>query len=259
MRRSPLAFVLPALVHLLAVPRGLSADWIRYDTERATALFEEGVLSSDEMARFSRLVDAGIGHIESYLRTAAGPEGLRTGRIIYRVGDTVPYSTTRGRTVHLPLERVRSDSAPYLHETVHVLVPCPHRSVWLAEGFASYVESHVSATFGGYDAHVFSRTGNRGVDGEAARWLAREGGRAVLPYIGAPGQPPEMLRERRRVAAPFYVMSQSFTKFLVERLGLERVLGSVMSREPEQALERSSGQPVEAWKAEWLASIGAGA
>ncbi len=257
MRRSPFAFVLPVLV--FAVPRGLSADWIRYDSERATVLFEDGALSSDEMARFSRLVDAGIGHIESYLRTAAGPDGLRTGRIIYRVGDTVPYATTRGRTVHLPLERVRSDSAPYLHETVHVLVPSPHGSVWLAEGFASYVESHVSESFGGYDAHVFSRTGNRGVDGEAARWLARDGGRSVLPYIGAPGQPPEMTRERRRVAAPFYVMSQSFTRFLVARLGLERVLALVMSREPELALERASGRPAQAWKAEWLAAIDAGA
>ena len=113
---------------------------------------------------------------------------------MYRVGASLPYSMTRGRTVSLMLERVRSDSAPYLHETVHVLVPSPNRSVWLSEGFASYVESYVSENIGGYDARVFTKTGNRGVDTEAARWLGREAGRTVLPWVGTPGEPPEMHR-----------------------------------------------------------------
>jgi hypothetical protein len=166
---------------------------------------------------------------------------------------------TRGRTVSLMLERVRSDSAPYLHETVHVLVPSPNRSVWLREGFASYVESYVSENIGGYDAHVFVKTGNRGVDGEAARWLTREAGRTVLPWVGTPGEPPEMLEERRRVAAPFYVLSQSFAKFLVQRVGLGPLIGVVSARDPEAALARVSGRTVEDWKADWLRTLPAGA
>jgi hypothetical protein len=154
---------------------------------------------------------------------------------------------------------VRSDSAPYLHETVHVLVPAPHRSAWLTEGFASFVESYVSENIGGYDAHVFNRTGNRGVDREAARWLTRERGRAVLPYVGARGEPPEMREERRSVAAPFYVLAQSFSKFLVERMGLGSVIRVVSSGDPEAALARLSGRTVEAWKADWLRSLPAGA
>jgi len=50
----------------------------------------------------------GIADVESYLRPAA-PEGLREGRIVYRVLDDLPYSMTRGRTVSLMLERVRSE------------------------------------------------------------------------------------------------------------------------------------------------------
>lgn len=232
------------------------ASAIQIETPRATVYVEDGALTEGEAARFSRLVDQGIADIESYLRPAA-PAGLRRGRIVYRVLDRLPYSMTRGRTVSLTLDRVRSDSAPYLHETVHVLVPAPHRSLWLSEGFASFVESHVSETMGGYDSRVFSRTGNGGVDGEAARWLSRDIGRAVLPYVGRSGEPPEMRWLRRRVAAPFYVMSQSFTKFLVGRLGLERVLALVSSRDPEGELALRSGRPVDAWKAEWLAAIGA--
>ena len=162
---------------------------------------------------------------------------------------------TRGRTVSLMVERVRTDSAPYLHETVHVLVPSPNRSVWLREGFASYVESYVSENIGGYDAHVFARTGNRGVDAEAARWLGRDAGRTVLPWVGTPGEPPEMDEERRRVAAPFYVLSQSFSKFLVGRIGLARVLTLVSSRDPEAALLRVSGRSAADWKTEWLGVI----
>jgi len=229
---------------------------IQIDTPRATLYVEDGALTRGEAQRFSRLLDQGIAHIESYLGPAV-PGGLRSRRIVYRVVDRLPYSMTRGRTVSLMLDRVRSDSAPYLHETVHVLVPTPHRSRWLSEGFASFVESHVSETMGGYDSRVFSRTGNRGVDGEAARWLSRETGRVVLPYVGAGGEPPQMRWERRRVAAPFYVMSHSFTKFLVERLGLARVVALVSSRAPEAELLRTSGRTAESWKAEWLAAIGA--
>jgi hypothetical protein len=236
---------------------GVAAQWLRLDTPRATLYYEDGALTRAQAERFSGLLDKGIGDIEAYLRPAA-PGGLREGRIVYRVGEGLPYSMTRGRNVSLMVERVRTDSAPYLHETVHVLVPAPHRSVWLTEGFASYVESYVSESIGGYDAHVFSRTGNRGVDTEAARWLTREPGQAVLPYVGAPGEPPEMESERRRVAAPFYVLSQSFSKFLVQRVGLGPVIGAVSSRDPAAALAGASGRTVEDWKADWLRTLRAG-
>ena len=231
-----------------------AAEWIRLDTPRATLYYEEGALTPAQADRFSGLLDKGIGDIESYLRPAA-PDGLREGHIVYHVGPELPYSMTRGRDVSLMVERVRADSAPYLHETVHVLVPAPNRSLWLSEGFASYVESYVSENVGGYDAHVFSKTGNGGVDGEASRWLGRDLGQAVLPFVGAPGEPPDLRAERRRVAAPFYVVSQSFSKFLVQRLGLAPVIQAVSSRDPEAALARVSGRTVEEWKADWLRSL----
>jgi hypothetical protein len=235
-----------------------AGEWIRIDTSRATLYYDDSTLTAAQAARFAERVDKGIGDIESYLRPAA-PEGLREGRIVYRVGQDLPYSTTRGRNVSLMVERVRTNSAPYLHETVHVLVPSPHRSVWLTEGFASYVESYVSENLGGYDAHVFSKTGNRGVDGEASRWLSHDLGQSVLPFVGTPGEPPDIRSERRRVAAPFYVLSHSFAKFLVQRVGLASVLQAVSSRDPEGALARASGRTALEWKADWLRSLRPGA
>ena len=247
-----------ALALLAGGGRPAVAEWLTLEKSRATLVYEESVLTPAQAARFVGLLDQGVADVESYLRPAA-PEGLREGRIVYRVGADLPYSMTRGRTVSLMVERVRTDSAPYLHETVHVLVPSPNRSVWLSEGFASYVESYVSENIGGYDAHVFARTGNRGVDGEATRWLSREAGRTVLPWVGTPGEPPEMVEERRRVAAPFYVLSQSFSKFLVGKIGLARVITLVSSRDPEAELGRLSGRSVEDWKAEWLRTLTPGA
>jgi hypothetical protein len=238
--------------------RPAMAEWVTIEKPRATLVYEESALTPPQAARFASLLDQGIADVESYLRPAA-TDGLREGRVVYRVGAELPYSMTRGRTVSLMVERVRADSAPYLHETLHVLVPSPNRSVWLSEGFASYVESYVSENIGGYDAHVFARTGNRGVDAEAARWLGREAGRTVLPWVGAPGEPPEMLEERRRVAAPFYVLSHSFSKFLVGQIGLARVLALVSSRDPEAALRRASGRSASDWKADWLRTLPAGA
>jgi hypothetical protein len=241
---------------LAALPGTAAADWARYESGRAILEVEDDSLPPEAAQRFCRQLGQGISDIESYLRPSAAGL-LYEGPIVYRVGESVGFSTTRGRTVVLMAERVRAGSAPYLHETVHVLVRSPNRAVWLREGFASYVESYVAEHIGGYDSHVFSRGGNRTVDREAAVWLGRENGRSVLPYVGTLGEPPRMEDDRRGVAAPFYVLSQSFTKFLVERVGLAQVLGLLSSSDPATELRRGSGRTPEDWKADWLRSIGA--
>ena len=81
----------------------------------------------------------------------------------------MPISRTWRRTVFLPVERVRQRRAPYLHEAVHALVPVFGRRTWLSEGLAGYLESFVSETRGGYDAHVFTRAGTRGIHAAARR------------------------------------------------------------------------------------------
>src|SRR5262249_54813789 len=145
------------------------AEPARYESGRAILEVEAGALSPSAAERFVRQLGQGIADIESYLGPAAAGS-LRDGPIVYRVTESMPFSTARGRTVDLMAERVRAGSAPYLHETVHVLVPSRSGAVWLREGFANYVESYVAENIGGTDSHVFTRSGNPGVDDEAARW-----------------------------------------------------------------------------------------
>ena len=174
------------------------------------------------------------------------------------LSEEIPISRTWGRTVVLPCGRVRTRRAPYLHETVHALVPARGDRTWLCEGFACYLESYVSATRRGYDAHVFTRAGDGGVHAAARRTLGSAAGQAVLPWVGGTGSPPRLDEDRDGVARPFYVLSHSLTKHVVEAAGLGVVVRVLVSSDP-RALAELSGRTDEAWKAAWLESLAAGA
>lgn len=242
------------LALLAALGDGLPApevvgNGIRYQTERASVTFEAHGLTPEQRERFVRLVDKGIADIQSYLGTQPSP------RISYDVRAAIPISRTFRRTVELPLERVRTDSAPYLHETTHALVRVRSRSMWLSEGFASYVQSSVAEQLGGYDGYVFSWGGNANVDRLARRYLGRDAGRSVLPFVGGAGSPAEVWEERRQVAAPFYVLSHSFVRFIAVNAGLPVVKAMVGAEDVDAALQRTTGRGLGSWKADWLASL----
>jgi hypothetical protein len=195
----------------------LQSNSVVREGEHALVYYESGALSNQAMDEFSALLERGIGDIAKFAGITV-PEQ----KISYFVNGRVDISRARRRSVYLPLERVRTRSAPYLHETAHVLLPCDECPVWLGEGYASFVQSYVSEHAGGYDGQIFTRRGNAGVDQDAVRWLGNERGKAMLPYVGTALQEPD-LTDRRNAAAPFYVLAQSFVKFLVETTGLKDI------------------------------------
>ena len=80
--------------------------------------------------------------------------------------------------------------------------------------------------------------------------------------MGAAGRPRELFGpERMTYAPPFYACAMSFTKYLVERSDLARVIG-LIEKLPDgitavQAeIERITGQPVPALRNEWQRKIG---
>ena len=76
--------------------------------------------------------------------------------------------------------------------------------------------------------------------------------------MGTPGAPPGLFEDRESVARPFYVLSHSFTKYLVEKLGLAAVAGLESTPDPEVALDRLSGRDALRWRADWLGRARAG-
>ena len=256
-RRTTVAVLAGVLLTRRAQPEG--AERIRYETERAMIVFEAGTLSEEEMESFARLVDRGIADIESVVGAGLPPDARRVGRLRYVVTRRVWMSQTRGRTVFLPLERVRTRSAPYLHETTHALMPSRSDCLWLSEGFASYLESWVSENLGGYDAHIFSTAGDRGIHDAARRLLKVDDGLAALPFVGRSGTPPGLFADRERVAGPYYVLSQSFLKFLVERTSVETVVRLFEEPDISGALAKATGRGTEELRREWLGTLGGGA
>jgi hypothetical protein len=232
-----------------------AGERMRVEREQAIVEYEAGDLLPAEAEAFAMLADRGVTDVESLVHSGLPAWARRRGRLRFVVSSRVRISRTHDRVVYLPLERVRTRSAPYLHETVHALVPSRGNRTWLSEGLACYLESYVSETLGGYDAHVFSRAGNRGIHAAARRTLAGETGRAVLPWVGGYGDPPRMEEDRADVARPFYVLSHSLTKHLVESVGLEAVVSALVSGSAD-ALVDATRRSAEDWKRDWLAVLG---
>jgi hypothetical protein len=222
-------------------------------TGRALLVYARGDLDADEARAFARLLDQGVTDVESVVSSGLPPGTAEPPRVRFVVTPRVGISRAFRSTVLLPLGRVRARSAPYLHEITHVLVPSRSDCTWLTEGLASYIESRVAETLGGYDAHVFTRGGNAGIDAAARRRLRGPRAADLLAYVGGSGQPPDLDADRSGVARPFYVLSQSFVKFLADRAGVDAVVAAAASADPPRVLAARTGRPVEAWKAEWLA------
>jgi hypothetical protein len=218
---------------------------------RATVRCETGALARAEAAAFAALAARGIREVERLMNC----RGRAT--LLFEVSGDGRISMTRGRTIHLSAHRVRSLSAPYLHEIAHVLFPCPHAPEWFGEGLACYLEAAVAERGGGYDSRLFTSDGNRGVDGDAQQWLADPRGQAVLRFVGRHGMPRDIVRERSNVAAPYYVFSHSLVKFLAEKVGVELIVRVSRARGFGAALERTTGKSGAAWRNEWLANVGA--
>jgi hypothetical protein len=236
------------------VDRQLAADLrehgVQLDRDRATLWFDADALSAAEMDEFAGLVNKGILDIETYLNVPPSEQKIR-----YYISSQISISHALGRSIFLPLQRVSKRMAPYLHETTHIVAPCLDCPMWFSEGFASFVQSYISDHMGGYDGVIFSRRGNRGIDREAARWLANDRGQAVLPFLGRHGEPPEIAYDRSNVAAPFYVMAQSLVKFMVEQAGIDKI-GTVMGAPDfDEALLKLTSNNSSDWKDQWLGAV----
>jgi hypothetical protein len=233
------------------VSANLITNGTSIETDRATLWFEGGILSSEEMIAFGDLVNRGIVDIEAYLGTTRSDSR----KIRYFISTQVQISHSRWQTVYLPMSKVQNRTAPYLHETLHVIAPCDACPMWFSEGLASYVQSYISEHTGGYDGGIFSHRGNRGIDQDARRWLASERGQAVVPFVGVLGEPPAINEDRSNVAAPFYVMAQSFVKFLVERAQLEKLRSCFEAKDFDAELRGVTGKSAIEWKEMWLAEL----
>jgi hypothetical protein len=65
-----------------------------------------------------------------------------------------------------------------------------------------------------------------------------------------------MDEDRTGVARPFYVLSHSLAKHVVDAAGLASVVRALAGGDPD-GLRQATGRSDEDWKREWLRAIGA--
>ena len=213
---------------------------------RVTVSYERETLRREDAVEFAALAARGLREIERI----TGSNSRH--RLRFEVRGSTRISTARGRTIELPTFRVAARSAPYLHEIAHTLLPCRNAPAWFSEGLASFLEAHISESGAGYDSHLFTAGGNRGVHADAARWLSDLRGRRVLPFVGTRGMPRDLVTDRHNVAAPFYVLSHSLVKFLADRTGVPGIIRLARARTYAHTVRRISGKSSAALRSEWL-------
>jgi hypothetical protein len=248
-----------------ALVADLQAHGIKIEGPRVVVWFAPDLLSRDDAERWADLISRGVDDIEKLLDLTIGPERVeyyideRLGSISHSVKSSPPRTFLSG-------SRVKSGAAPYLHEAAHHFVfrftryfssPVP---LWIIEGFANYVEDEVSETLGGIPGRVFTKTGNRGVDAEAREILTTSFGRDVLPFIGRADVPKDIVTDREHVGRSFYVLAQSFTKYLIQRIGIKPWATSFL---PVMAdldrldlqLRQTTGRSLEQLRKDWLTQV----
>jgi hypothetical protein len=253
----------------------LTANGERREGKRAILITPAGVIDDkQENALLDRL---DRGHAE--LRAIVGRhpwQVMRAEKITYYVSPDrfVAHASGRG-AVFIPLVRLQDDRAPYLHEAAHELLAYfsqplksdparaervrTSRPLWLTEGLADYVALTAADRAGVTEGDVFDLGGLAGVDKTCDERLKGPRGAEIVAFIGNIGAPGALFTtERTEVAPTFYACGTSFTKFVVERIGLPETIALVPLILTEGVLpriEKLTGKSTETLRAEWRLAI----
>ncbi len=251
-----------AQVIVWAPPDSLDPKWL--------AAFVDSLAMS--LAALRRLIGAPY----TWQRIGQGPVTfyLSPGRFVSHASGT--------GAVFISLTRVRSGFAPYLHEASHELLagPAPFAPYeyadsvaseraaarypqWLSEGLPDYLAQATASATGFHEGDVFSVGGLAKVDSTCAARLADSPRRAeILEKVGSVGRLEALFTtERAQVAPVFYACSQSFTKYVVDRVGIRAVVAAfphIPAGTWVGDLETAARMSLAGMRSAWLEAISTG-
>jgi hypothetical protein len=246
----------------------LRKNGVKYETKRAIVWAEKGSLTEQEIKDFAALANQGIIDIEKHTGTKFDKKHYQAEKIEYFISRNAGISrgSIKGKPfIYMRSNLVKNKKAPYLHETTHIIVWKSLKSLWLQEGFANHVQTFVSQHYGGYASSPFNSE-NTEIDQLARNLLKSESGKKVLPLIGLNGTPLTMNEEQSKIYAPifedrkdtapaFYNLSESFVKFLVEKIGIKKMRKVFEAQDTRDGIEKVTGKNVDEWKGDWLKSL----
>jgi hypothetical protein len=226
-------------------------------------------------------LDVGVGALRSLMKAPLAWQRMQNRPIVFYFspGRFVAHASGRD-AVFIPISRVQSRQAPFLHEASHeLLAPEPpffwwehadsivasrvrdETPLWLFEGVPDILAQTVAAQHALHEGDVFSIGGLGKVDSTcAARVRASPRGGEVLAAIGRRGRLEALFTTERAAVAPvFYACGQSMTKFLVEQMGLARVIELFPAMKAgtwEARIAEATGKPLAMLRSEWVNQIG---
>jgi len=249
----------------------------RFETDHLVLYVDKGLLDATAEREFSTNLERHFVATSDYLQRRFDPASRKTAKPTYYLTNRAGISHAEASRVFLFARRVVPAPTIAVHETVHLLLfvdPKAPRTrsdlspeedarmmamtgVWLAEGFANYAEYELAPTLGLEPDRLFVKGDRTTVDAEARSWIREPRGARVLPFIGSRGFPDNLLADRTNVAPPFYVLSHSFTKYLVEHAGLAAIVRLYEqhfagTRSIEEDVKRTTGRDLAEWRREWL-------
>ena len=234
---------LPRLV-LWAQPDALSTD----EARTFAAELEKGLLAIE------RLTGETVDHVH-YGDSAV--HVFVSGRVtVSHVYAGYAHARFNRPYLYLNPQRVRSRTAPYLHELTHIVL-WRFGSHSLREGFASYVEGRLADEGVGYNSGVFGPGPRREVDAAAAAALRTAAGSAVLPWIGRSGGTDASVTsvDNMESRTAFYLLTRSFVQHLLDKVDMPTFVGLYRAEDTEAAYRELTGRSLEEWRESWRNSL----
>ena len=249
----------------------------RFDTDHVVLYIDKDLLSAEAGRAFADNLDRHFVATSDYLQRRFDPVSRKSTKPTYYLTNRAGISHAEASRVFLFARRVVPSPAIAIHETVHLLLFTDPRAprtrsdlspeedwrmmattgVWLAEGFADYATSELAPKLGLEPDRLFLKGDRTTVDAEARSWIREPRGAHVVPFVGSRGVPDGLLADRANVAPPFYVLSHSFIKHLVDHAGLAAIVRLYEehfagTRSIEEDVKRATGRDLAEWRREWL-------
>ncbi|MFC6998126.1 hypothetical protein [Rufibacter roseus] len=249
----------------------LASNGVKVENERVVAWFPEDSLSETRMKEITDTLQLVVSASENFLGKHDWQE-FNGEQINYyfNEGNFVASASPKG-DVFIPLWRIQSGKAPLFHETMHVLLRSKKGNwsseskvnsffnipIWFTEGMAEYMALKTAHETKLPNFDLQKGGGYLKVDSTCQAALQTEEGKYVLDYIGEEGAMLKLFTsDRKTYAPPFYNCSCSFTKYLAETYGKEKLLQSYSNFKDEiETIEKLTGKSMATLKAEWLKSI----
>ncbi len=251
-----------------AIAGRMMAELQPFTTSRVTLWAEPDPLSAEAAQAFAAELEKGLLAIEALTGEQVDADHYGGSTVHVFVSPRVTISHVYGGYAHasfdkaylyLSPQRVKSRTAPYLHELTHIVL-WRFGSHSLREGFASYVEGRLAGEGVGYNSGVFGPESRGDVDASAAAALKTSVGQSVLPWIGPSGatDPAITSAGNEETRAAFYLLARSFVQHLLDSIDVAIFIRLYRAEDTEAAYQQLTGRSLDDWRASWQRELTGG-